>query len=735
MRPIRNLLCILAFLALPAFGGVFGNLRGVVHDPHHRPVAGARAILHSTTSQLEISMQTGEDGSFEFDAVPMGEYRVAVEQPGFETQVQNVFVASGSAPVVHYQLAIASAKQTVEVSGTAATASPESPTTQTVVRRSEIAHTPGVDSANSLSLITNFVPGAYMVHDQLHLRGGHQITWAIDGVPLPNTNIASNVGPQFDPKDIDYVEIQRGGESAEYGDRTYGVINVATRSGFERSREAELVASYGSNNATDNQFSFGDHSKKFAYYFSLNGNRSDYGLEPPTDRNLHNQNAGTGMFTSLIYNLSERDQLRFTGGARNDFYQVPNDPDQHADGIRDRQREQDAFGTLSWVHTFNPGTLLTISPFYHFNRAAFEGGPQDVPIATDNRSSQYLGGQASLSVIRGKHNARVGLYAFAQRDNTLLGLIANDGTDASFRQRSIAKGDLQAVFVEDQYHATNWMTLNAGVRLTRFSGGLGETSADPRLGASIQIPKLKWILHGSYSRYYQAPPLQSPSGSIAELLSSRDLGFLPLRGERDEQHEIGLTIPVHGWTAELTYFRTGARNFFDHDVIGNSNIFFPLTIDHARIRGTEVAVRSPRLFGNTSVHLAYSNQMTQGYGAISGGLTDFSPPEVGGFYLDHDQRNTLSSGFESELGWHTWVASSFTYGSGFLNGDGPSHLPAYQTVNVSVGKSFGEKWSAKVSALNVTNERHQIDFSNTFGGSHFSEPRTVSLQLNYKFHY
>ena len=44
-----------------------------------------------------------------------------------------------------------------------------------------------------------------MVHDQLHVRGGHQVTWAIDGVPVPNTNIASNVGPQFDPKDIDYV--------------------------------------------------------------------------------------------------------------------------------------------------------------------------------------------------------------------------------------------------------------------------------------------------------------------------------------------------------------------------------------------------------------------------------------------------------------------------------------------------------------------------------------------------
>ena len=85
-----------------------------------------------------------------------------------------------------------------------------------------------------------------MVHDQLHVRGGHQVTWAIDGIPVPNTNIATNVGPQFDPKDVDYMEVQRGSFSAESGDRTYGVFNVVTRSGFERSRQGELVTSYGS---------------------------------------------------------------------------------------------------------------------------------------------------------------------------------------------------------------------------------------------------------------------------------------------------------------------------------------------------------------------------------------------------------------------------------------------------------------------------------------------------------
>ena len=76
-----------------------------------------------------------------------------------------------------------------------------------------------------------------MVHDQLHVRGGHQVTWAIDGVPVPNTNIASNVGPQFNPKDVSYLQAETGSYAAEYGDRTYGVFNVAPNNGFERNRE------------------------------------------------------------------------------------------------------------------------------------------------------------------------------------------------------------------------------------------------------------------------------------------------------------------------------------------------------------------------------------------------------------------------------------------------------------------------------------------------------------------
>src|SRR6266550_1873719 len=124
--------------------------------------------------------------------------------------------------------------------------------------------------------------GSYVVHAQLHVRGGHQVTWLIDGVAIPNPNIASNLGPQLDPKDIDILEAQRGSYSADYGDRTYGIFNVAPRTGFERDNEAELVLSAGNFYQTDDQLNFGGHTNRFAYYASVNGNRTNLGLQTPT---------------------------------------------------------------------------------------------------------------------------------------------------------------------------------------------------------------------------------------------------------------------------------------------------------------------------------------------------------------------------------------------------------------------------------------------------------------------
>jgi outer membrane receptor for ferrienterochelin and colicin len=629
---------------------------------------------------------------------------------------------------------LAAVQSSVSVSAEPEATAPDAASLPADVTRDEIARTPGVGNSDSLSMITDFVPGAYIVHDQLHIRGGHQVSWLVDGVPVPNTNIASNVGTQFHPGDIETLEVQRGGLAADSGDRTYGVLNVVTRSGFERDREADLTINAGSFYRTDDQLSFGDHSNRFAYYVSANGYRTNLGLATPVARAVHDASNGFGGFGSFIYNASPSDQLRLVTSIRNDFFQVPVGPDNPS--AADLQHERDAFVNFSWVHTVGSGVLVTISPFYHYNRAAFDGGSNDTPtIATDHRDSQYTGVQSSIKIVRGKHNAHFGIYGFAQHDEALFGVAENPLQIPPVRQQQALDGNLEAIFAEDQYQPWQWLTLSGGLRLTHFGGPANENAASPRAGASIRIPHLHWVLRAFYGRYYQAPPLSTVGGPGTIIAPSSGQGFLRLNGERDEQREFGLTIPVAGWIFDITNFRTHARNFFDHGVLANSNIFFPLTIASARIRGWEGTVRSPKIQGRAQFHFVYSYQFAQGRGGVTGGLTDFSSPGDDFFFLDHDQRHTLNSGFDVSLPWHAWVSPNVSFGSGFLDGNGPSHLDPHTEANISIGKLFGEKWSVSATALNLSNSRYLEDRSNTFGGTHFNYPRQLSVQLKYRFHY
>jgi hypothetical protein len=743
MHRVSSFLLVLLLLDSAAQATVFGTVRGIVHDPQHRPVADIEVVLKAKSSEFTQTAKTDANGEFHFDAVPLAEYTVTVSNQGFATVEQTVTVLSGSAPVLHFELQIAAQNQSILVS--APPAQTESTTPTTIVTRLEIQETPGASKTNSVAMITDYVPSSYVTHDQLHVRGGHQVSWLIDGIPIPNTNIASNLGPQIDPKDIDVLETQRGSYTADYGDRTYGVFNVAPRTGFERNNEGELVLSAGNYYQTDDQINFGSHTNKFAYYVSANGNRTNLGLQTPTPAVIHDAANGYGAFGSLIYNLGSQDQLRFVGQLRRDYYQVPFDPNDPTlpvtdppQFLKDSNQENDAIATFSWVHTFSPGLLLTVSPFYHYNRANYESSPNDIPSsATQDRASYYEGGQATVTWIKDRSNFRAGLFGFAQQNDELFALIYNDGSNPPLEPTPVnSTGGLVAAFAEEQLRATSWLTLSAGLRQTHFSGGVVENATDPRFSVAVRVPKIKWVFRAFYGDFYQAPPLVTISGPLLGFITDvQQLGFIPVHGERDEEHQFGVTIPIKGWTIDADNFLTRANNFFDHNNFNNSDIFFPITIQGARISGWELTLRSPRIWNRAQVYVTYSNQLALGFGNINGGLTDFSFGNSFG-PLDHDQRNTLHVGGSVNLPWRSYASTDVYYGSGFANGDPPpSHLPGHTSFDLTLGKSFGERFSVSVTATNVTNNRVLLDNSFTFGGTHYMEPRQIYAQLRYRFHY
>ncbi len=731
MSASRIVCAVLCLPFLTAAAAELSAVRGVVHDEQHRPLPGAQIVLKD--ARLSKSATADANGEFQIGEVPEGRYTLAASAAGFRTAEQQIAVEAGKTPVLHLQLEIAPVSSTIDVSAAPGRLATETSTVQTGVDAREILHTPGAGQTNSLAMITDFTPGATMVHDMLHMRGGHQVNWFFDGIPVVNTNIAANVAPLINPKNVEELEVERGGYSSEYGDRTYGFFNVVTPSGFERDSEMDVVLSGGNFASTDNQFNIGSHTPRFAYYASVDANRSDLGLAPSVSQIIHDQTAGEGGFLSLLYNPSAHDQFRWIGSLRADHYQVPNDADAQAGGIRDLDLESDYLAGFHWTHSFSDGVLSTVAPYFHYNSAHFVGGPGDTPyILDDNARSNYIGGRWVLQAQKKRHNARIGGEVWGQHDNVFFGLTGNPG-GAVLNQAEKHWANSDALFMEDQFKAAEWITFDLGLRLTHYGGLVSENAADPRVGAAIRIPKLRWVLHGYYAYYYQPPPLDSLAGPALQFAATEGYDFIPLHGERDIQHGVGLSIPLRGWSLDLDQFHTSARNFLDHDVIGDSGIFVPLTDLGAIVHGEEVAVRSPRLFGVAQWRVAYSNQIGQGIGPITGGLLEDAPS--GNFLLDHDQRNTLSSVLSLSLPPAWWTTVAYRFGSGFLNGDGPSHLPPHSTFDLALGKDIGKTCSFSVNAINIANTRYLLDTSNTFGGTHYINPRQIYGEVRYRFHF
>jgi outer membrane receptor protein involved in Fe transport len=162
-----------------------------------------------------------------------------------------------------------------------------------------------------------------------------------------------------------------------------------------------------------------------------------------------------------------------------------------------------------------------------------------------------------------------------------------------------------------------------------------------------------------------------------------------------------------------------------------------------------MTLRSPQLARFGLFHVTYSNQIAQQRGNIIGGFTCSIPTDpacdLGPNYvsLDHDQRETLNTGFTANLPHQFWFSTNVYYGSGFSNGlaganEGPyngNYLPVHTTFDTSAGHALGEHWKLAVIVVNVTNHRVLLDNSITIGGFHYNDPRLISGELRYRFHF
>lgn len=108
---------VFALLGANAWGqGIFSTLTGVVSDPSHSVIAGAKISLRDMASGSTRDTVTNGDGYYTFASVPVGAYALTVEAPGFELyKADDIRLGGGERHNVNVTMTVGSTSQTIEV--------------------------------------------------------------------------------------------------------------------------------------------------------------------------------------------------------------------------------------------------------------------------------------------------------------------------------------------------------------------------------------------------------------------------------------------------------------------------------------------------------------------------------------------------------------------------------------------------------------------------------------------
>ncbi len=103
-------------LAGTVIGQDTGAIKGTVEDTTRGIVAGAQVKLRNQTTGQEVLANSDEQGEFQFEQLPFGDYHLIVTAVGFEPSELPIKLEEKRDSLVHVRLRIAAATESVVVS-------------------------------------------------------------------------------------------------------------------------------------------------------------------------------------------------------------------------------------------------------------------------------------------------------------------------------------------------------------------------------------------------------------------------------------------------------------------------------------------------------------------------------------------------------------------------------------------------------------------------------------------
>ena len=307
---------------------------------------------------------------------------------------------------------------------------------------------------------------------------------------------------------------------------------------------------------------------------------------------------------------------------------------------------------------------------------------------------------------------------------------------------------------------------------------MNEHAWSPRVALSYYVPAADLQLRASYDRVFQPPPAenllfsnQAPTFGLDEIEDALDVP-----ASRAHFFEVGIRKPIGtALRLDATHYWRTFRNAIDDDVFLNTGVSFPITLDTARIEGTEVRLEAPRWRG-VSAWASWSNMHGIASSPVTGGLfvrggeAEELRDVVVHYPITQDQRNTVAAQVRFEPHRRAWFSVGARYGSGLPveledddddddenEGDDeeegveqpiPSEILAKVnfdrgrvrpslSLDVSAGLRVWERdersATVQLDVRNLTDRLNVINFSGLFSGTALAPGRQVSGRLKFRF--
>ena len=242
----RFLLATLAMVALCAFVSaqtITASLQGRTYDKSGAMITKAKVTATNTDTGLSRSTVSGDTGDYQIAALPVGNYKVVVEAPGFQAQTRAVELTVGDTASLDFTLVPGQVEQQVTVTTEAPLVETTRTSTDSVIAEQQIQNLPvngrqfidfallapgvtiGDTTSGSTDVIIEPVTKLSFAGQNIHYN-----FIAVDGAD----NISTASGVQKTTPSTDAVRefrVINNTYSVEAGRAVGGIVNIVTKSG------------------------------------------------------------------------------------------------------------------------------------------------------------------------------------------------------------------------------------------------------------------------------------------------------------------------------------------------------------------------------------------------------------------------------------------------------------------------------------------------------------------------